>query len=211
MIDMLLFKDPADNIQKAISISQETDSDHLFVLALCSFALGDYSDCELKLNSYLKDNPNDSFAWHVLGFTQIDQGRPQDGKNTLDKLLQIHPDYYPAYNHLGYAYLKLGEPKNAIESFENFLHADESNPSAHDSYAEGLVAIKEYDRAITHLTRAVLLEPKFAYGWNHMGDIFKESGENTLAGKAYEKAISSAILYGEDFISYVNKKIESLK
>ena len=80
-----------------------------------------------------------------------------------------------------------------------------------DSVAEGYAAIGEYDIAIANLAKAVLLEPDFAYGWKHLGDIFKQSGEPELAIRAYEKVRKSAKLYGVDFVSSVDKELTALK
>ncbi len=57
-----------------------------------------------------------------------------------------------------------------------------------DSYAEGLAAMGENDLTIAQLTKAVLLEPDFAYGWRHKGDIFRQSDELELAKRAYSNA-----------------------
>ena len=211
MLDNLLFKDPTNNINKAISLSRETDANHLITLALCSFAQGDLSDCEIKIKDFLSLYPDDKYGLHILGFTQTDLDRPEDGLQTLINLVNKHPSYSGAQNHIGYAYLKLNQHDNALDAFYKFLKADTLNPSAMDSYAEGLAAKGQYNLAIAYLTKAVLLEPSFAYGWMHMGDIFKLNGEFGLADKAYSNAKESASIYGENFTTYIDKKIETLK
>jgi tetratricopeptide (TPR) repeat protein len=207
MIDYLLFKDPSQNISKAKSLSSETDVNHLFTLALCSFANGELSNCESLMKEFLSIHPDNKYGMHVLGFTQTDLGRPEDGIKTLNELIDKHPLYSPAHNHIGYAYLKLEQNENALNAFTRFLEADTLNPSAMDSYAEGLAAMKEYDLAIAYLTKAVLLEPNFAYGWMHMGDILKQSGELELAIRAYSHAKENASLYGAYFIDAIDEKI----
>ncbi len=117
MIDYLLFRDPAQNISQAKSLSSESDINHLFTLAQCSFANGDLSDCESKMQAYLSLHPDDQYGMHVLGFTQTDLGRPEDGIKTLNNLMERHPFYSPAYNHIGYSYLKLNQFENALNAF----------------------------------------------------------------------------------------------
>ncbi|MCW8849410.1 MAG: hypothetical protein OQJ81_05465, partial [Melioribacteraceae bacterium] len=85
------------------------------------------------------------------------------------------------------------------------------NPSALDSFAEVYAAMEEYDIAIASLAKALLLEPNFAYGWMHMGDIFKQNGKQELAILAYEKAKETTALYGIDFVKSVDKKINEIK
>ena len=141
----------------------------------------------------------------------IDLGRPDEGRQVLDNLVQEQPSYSPAFNHLGYAYLRMEENEKAIGAFHTFLTANSTNPSAYDSAAEGFQAIGEYDKAIASLAKAVLLDPKFAYGWMHMGDILTQSGDREIAWQAYQKAISAAELYGTDFTSSVRKKMKELE
>lgn len=211
MIDIMLFKDPSQNIVKAKALSKETDVDHLFTMALCSFANGDLSDCELKMKEFLSQYPHDKYGMHVLGFTQSDLGRPEEALKTLTDLINMYPSYYPAYNHIGYAYLGIKQKEKALIAFNQFFKSDSLNPSAFDSLAEGLAEIGEYDKAIANLFKAILIEPNFAYGWTHLGDILKKNGESELAILAYENAKKSAKLYGVDFVKSVNKKLTALK
>lgn len=211
MIDFMLFKDPSQNIEKAKALTKKTDVDHSFTIALCSFAEGDLADSELKMKEYLSLYPDNKYAMHVLGFTQTDLGRPEDGLKTLTDLINKHPLYYPAYNHIGYTYLSLEKKEKALEAFKQFLKSDSLNPSALDSFAEVYAAMEEYDIAIASLAKALLLEPNFAYGWMHMGDIFKQNGKQELAILAYEKAKETAALYGIDFVKSVDKKINEIK
>ena len=211
MTDFMLYRDPSQNIAKAKALSRKTDVDHSFTMALCSFANGDLSDCELKMKEFLSRYPDNKYGMHILGFTQTDLGRPGDGLETLTDLINKNPSYYPAYNHIGYTYLSLKQEESALKAFKQFLKSDSLNPSALDSVAEGYAAIGEYDIAIANLAKAVLLEPDFAYGWKHLGDIFKQSGEPELAIRAYEKARKSAKLYGVDFVSSVDKELTALK
>jgi tetratricopeptide (TPR) repeat protein len=211
MIDMMLYRDPSDNIEKALASAKKGDYYYYFTLALCHFAKNDFSNCELNISEFLARNPNDMYGKHVLGFTRIDLDRPEEGLEVLNNLIKNNPAYYPAYNHIGYAYLKLGQYKNAQNAFTQFLHGDSLNHSALDSFAEYYVQTGEYDKAIALLTQATLIEPHFAYGWEHMGDIFRQSGKPELAILAYEKAKTSAMIYGTNFVNSINRKINSLR
>lgn len=210
MIDLMLYRNPAENIEKAKALSAKTDAEHSFTMALCSFADGDLADCELNMKVYLSQYRNDKYGMHVLGFTQRDLGRPKEGLKTLTDLINQHPTYYPAYNHIGYAHLSLQQNESALNAFEQFLESDRLNPSAFDSMAEVFAVMAAYDMAIANLAKAVLLAPKFAYGWKHMGDIFVQSGEAKLAIRAYEQAKKSSALYGADFVISVDKEITAL-
>jgi predicted Zn-dependent protease len=211
MVDYMLFRNPEFHIAKAKQLFKEENRINQLARALIYFVEDDLANCELMLKEFLKEYPNDPYAIHVLGFTQTDMGRAQDGLETLTSLIKSQPDYFPAYNHIGYAYLNLGENNMAIEAFQNFLEHDTLNPSAFDSYADGLTSIGEVDRAIAQLTRAVLLEPGFAYGWRHLGEIFQKNGESELAFAAYENARETATFYGARFLKSLEKALNELR
>jgi predicted Zn-dependent protease len=210
LADFMLYKDPSTHVNEAKKLIKNENHEDLFTTALLYFVSSDLLNCELTLKEFLQEFPDDPYGMHTLGFTQIDIGRSEDGLETLTALLQSHPDFFPAYNHLGYANLKLNQIDEAINYFKLFLESDSLNPSAYDSYADGLAHIGEYDKAIAQLTKAVLLEPNFAYAWFHMGDLLQLTGELKLAVHAYERAKTSASLYGDSFLKSLNKKINDL-
>lgn len=209
--NMMLYKDAGDHVEQAQSLSKPADDDHAIALALCEYVNGDLEACTVKIGEYLDKNPESDYGQHILGFTLTDLGKPEEGRNVLQKLIDNSPAYYQAYNHLGYSYLGLQENEKAKEAFDQFVKANPKNPSAYDSYAEALSALGKHDEAIASLTRALLLEPNFAYGWKHMGDILSQSEEKTLAIHAYTMAIKSSELYGDSFRKSMEKKIEKLK
>lgn len=211
VIDLMLFRDPSQNQKIADSLSQHDASNRLFTQALLRFIDGDFDECELILKRYLSENPIDAFAQHVLGFTQIDADRPGDGVKTLNRLLKDAPEYFPAYNHVGYGYLKLNDIEKALEAFEYFVTIDSLNPSAHDSFSEGLYEAGRHEEAIMHLKKAIYLDPNFAYGWKHLGDIYLEIDKKDLALDAYKNALSFSKLYGSDFNDSINETIKGVK
>ena len=137
----------------------------------------------MLLEEHLAIFPNGPYAMHTLGFTRNDAGKPKEGLKILKNLVKLHPNYYPAYNHIGYSHLKLNEPNEAISFFKLFLEKDNRNPSAYDSYAEGLSEINQYELAIVQLQTAVLIDSEFSYGWKHLAEIYIKNGEPFLALK----------------------------
>jgi tetratricopeptide (TPR) repeat protein len=210
VIDLMLYKNPDATVEKVQRLIKNEKSSDLFAQALIDFVKSDYRNCEIVLMKHLKDFPDDPYAMHVLGFAQIDDERPEEGLETLLQLLDAHPDFFPAYNHTAYAYLRLKQNEEAIMYFKLFLESDSLNPSAHDSYADGLETIGEYETAIAHLARAILIEPEFAYGWKHAGEIFEKIGETEFAVLSYKKAMQAAEYYGEAFLQSMKTKIATL-
>jgi tetratricopeptide (TPR) repeat protein len=209
MTDYMLYRDPNPNANRAKSMLNLKDQNYHFIKALLRFVENDFTGCEAAMLLHLEKNPDDVYAMHVLGFTRIDMDKASDGLATLNTLIKKHPEYFPAYNHIGYAYLELNKNDKAVVFFKKFLQADSLNPSAYDSYADGLAAMGEYDKAIAQLTKAVLIEPDFAYAWKHMGDLFEKQEYGILAYAAYEKALKASDLYGDNFVIQLREKLKN--
>lgn len=210
MIDFMLYKDPTYHIERALTLTQDSDPNNHITLALCNFANGDYWTCESNIQEFLKKEPQDEFGAHLLAITLIGMDRAEEGRSALSELLKKHSGYFPAYNHMGYAFLKLNKHEEALQAFKTFLKKDSLNPSAYDSYAQALFEKGEADKAIANLSKAVLIDPEFAYGWNHMGDIFYQMGETYLAKKAFERGKLAAKYYGPEFIYSLDQKLADL-
>ncbi|SHO62826.1 tetratricopeptide repeat protein [Algoriphagus zhangzhouensis] len=211
LIDFMLYKDPSLHIERALTLTDESDPNNSITLALCSFASGDYWGCESNIKEFLIKDPENQFGSHLLAMTLIAMDRAEEGKITLIDLLKRNKEYFPAYNHMGYACLKLNQKEEAIQAFETFLQKDSLNPSAYDSYAEAWFESGNTEKAIACLNKAVKLDPYFAYGWNHMGDILYQMGETQMAINAFEKGKKAAKYYGPEFTESLNQKLEDLK
>ena len=211
LVEFVLFRDPSIHLEKALTLTQETDADHAIILALCNFASGDLFGCESNVKDYLKADSTDIFGTHLLGMILVAQNKSDEAKIILQKLIAQQGDYYPAYNHLGYAYLRLGHTSEALKTFYSFQKKDSLNPSAYDSVAECLFEMGKNDEAISSLRKAVSLEPYFAYGWEHMGDMYLQMGKTEEAIAAFIEGQKAAKYYGEDFVYSLEQKIQDLK
>jgi tetratricopeptide (TPR) repeat protein len=204
IIDMLLYRDNASNVSRALSQAESgAGANGLFVKALANFAQGQLEETESLLKQYLVASPDDKYAMHVLGFTLNDRGQHHQGAKILTQLLTSHPDYFPAKNHLAYALLELGETEDALRVAGEFVSADPANPSTWDTKAEILDSLGQSEAAIASLSRSLVLDERFAYGYRHLGDILMSIGNEDAAMAAYRKAIRSASLYGPDFVTSV--------
>ncbi|WP_268034652.1 tetratricopeptide repeat protein [Algoriphagus sp. PAP.12] len=211
LVDFMLYKDPSLHIERALTLTDESDPNNSITLALCSFASGDYWGCESNIKEFLIKDPENQFGSHLLAMTLIAMDRAEEGKSTLIDLLQRNKEYFPAYNHMGYACLKLNQKEEAIQAFETFLQKDSLNPSAYDSYAEAWFESGNTEKAIACLNKAVKLDPYFAYGWNHMGDIYYQIGKTEDAIHAFEQGKKVAKYYGPEFTQSLDQKLEDLK
>ena len=57
--------------------------------------------------------------------------------------------------------------------------------------------LKQYDKAIDHLRKAVALDPKYSAAWKLLGKALAETGRTDEAVKAYEDGIRAAETKGD--------------
>ena len=57
--------------------------------------------------------------------------------------------------------------------------------------------LKQYDKAIDHLRKAVVLDPKYSAAWKLLGKALAETGRTDEAVKAYEDGIRAAETKGD--------------
>lgn len=190
--EAFLYRDPSETIARARRAANVTAGEQLMVDALVALAEDEYEPVLGALGSLLDSHPDDRFARHALGFTLIDLGRAREGIPVLGSLLTDFPGFIAAWNHLGYAYLDLGDLDRAEQCFARFVSEDPDNPAAHDSWADLLTEQLRTDEAIASLTRAILLEPSYAYGMIHLGDVLVIEGSTAPALAAYRRSIEIA-------------------
>lgn len=211
VVDMLLYRESEENIRVALrSAGATADVDGLLVRAIANFAGGKLDDTERFLRQYLDFRPADNYALHFLGFTLLDQDKNDEGVLVLQELLQNSPGYFPARNHLAYGLLKTGDEEAAVRVAAEFVESDRGNPSAWDTKAHILQSVGRTEEAIASLSRGVLLDGRFAYGFRHLGNLYASVGDSDAARAAYKAAIDSANQYGPEFISSVKTLLAEL-
>jgi tetratricopeptide (TPR) repeat protein len=211
MLDYLLFRNPSVNIEKVEKSVISNNYERYISFALVHFVNGQLDSATILLKKCLNFYPDDRYANHLLGYTQIDNDQIEEGLSVLLDIIMKTPEYFPAWNHIGYAYLRTDRYETAIECFEKFIQGNPLNPSAYDSMADGLEKWGKPDEALAYLYRGTLIYPDFAYGWMHLGHLHKKLGETELARLCYQKALEHAEgIYGLDFIDSIRAYIQNL-
>lgn len=77
----------------------------------------------LKLEQFLKDNPDNVEAWTQLGNLFFDSGRFADAIEAYEKSLSLAPGNPNVLTDLGVMYRRNKDPKKAIETFDKAIAA----------------------------------------------------------------------------------------
>lgn len=145
------------------------------------YNLGDYKYCEWILNQLLMRHPDFPPALCLLGMCLHHLGQPTTAKEFLRKALYLNPE-------LIYGYLELGQILNAErdymaaqQSYEDMFGIFELPIAvAHHNMGNILLQRQEWDKAIAHLEKAVVLNP-LARSYSLLAEAYRYKNELATA------------------------------
>jgi len=109
-------------------------------------------------------------------------------KRHLDKALSLAPDSVLAVTNMGNYYAKQKMPVEARKWFTRAAELDPYSPFAHVGIGIQSVRLKEWDKAVEHLTRAVALKPDLVEAHLLLGAIHDQAGRKDEAKKYQDLA-----------------------
>ncbi len=162
-----------------------------FAVAQVYQRLERYADGLPILNKLTAAKPDLAAGWFLLGAALERSGETQKSIDAFRRALEIEPDFHSALNYLGYMWADRGE--NLDEALAMILKAvalDPENGAYVDSLGWVRFRLKEYPTARTLLERAARLMPRDASVQEHLGDLYRSTGETALAREAYRRALA---------------------
>jgi predicted Zn-dependent protease len=84
-----------------------------------------------------------------------------------------------------------------LERFEAQLAEGNDSALLRLSIAQQLSTIGRYDDAISHLQRALLLNPAYTAVWSALGSVFEKRGDRERALQTYKSGIETAKKNGD--------------
>jgi tetratricopeptide (TPR) repeat protein len=127
---------------------------------------------------------------YALGSVEERAGRFDSAVVRFQQLLAIDSGYAPALNYLGYMLAERGERlPYAQELIERALGLDSTNGAYIDSYGWVLFKQGKYDQALVQLLKAAEYITTDAVVFDHIGDVYRASGNETEARRYYQKAL----------------------
>ncbi|MGE5293186.1 MAG: tetratricopeptide repeat protein, partial [Solirubrobacterales bacterium] len=109
-------------------------------------------------------------------------------KQHLDKALKLAPDSVLAVTNMGNYYAKQKMPVEARNWFSRAAELDPHSPFAHIGIGIQSVRLKEWDKAVEHLTQAANLKPDFVEAYLLLAAINDQAGRKDEAKKYQDLA-----------------------
>jgi tetratricopeptide (TPR) repeat protein len=160
-------------------------------LAICRRyrASGNVARAEELCRQFLKSQPTNPEALHLLGVVCQEQGKLDEAITALQEVIRLQPDLVKAYNDLG---IVLSMKGAWHESRESFLHALRLKPDyaeAHHNLGIVLGKLARPTEAIRALQDAVRFAPAFAPGFNNLGLAQLQMGQLNEALDSFRQVV----------------------
>ena len=194
------------NAEKALNEYEKLPSEqkkkvkNRILYAKLLISLNRMAEAENTLSSVLKSNPENIEAIYSLSMVYRYQGRIDDQKKLLEKLLSIDPSYYSAYASLGNLYLYGGYSgyseksalKKAVMFFDKALKLDPSNVTALKGKASVYKKERKYKEALLFYNKAIKVDKTDPYSYIDRSSVKRRLDDPLGALKDLDTAISIA-------------------
>ena len=125
------------------------------------------------------------------------RGNLDAGDSLLQQVLRLSPREPSALHLAGTVALQRGDRAEAIRMIGDAVAIMPSLAAAHCDLGYALTADGRFEKAETHLKRALELRPEFPEAWLNLGNAQRESGQPTAAEASYRRAIGLRPVFPE--------------
>jgi predicted O-linked N-acetylglucosamine transferase (SPINDLY family) len=139
----------------------------------------------------LDATPDDAQALHLLGVTHIQNSRPDEAVNLIERAIQLQPNTGTFHLNLASAYLTLRRIDEAIENAEKAIALD-PNLAARGYHTAGLAfgEAGQLEDAAYCFAQAVEADPQAAESYLMLAISLDRQGKNDAGAVEFEKALS---------------------
>jgi tetratricopeptide (TPR) repeat protein len=144
--------------------------------------IGMWSSTVKLFEDIVKRNPQNHFAYNMLGLVEADRGEHNKALYYFYLALKIKPDYSPAYLNAGNVFLDEGKDDQAIYCYKKAVLIDDLSPENHNNLGAALMMKKDIDGGISSFKNAIRLRPDYIMALNNLGvaQMQKENIEEAL-------------------------------
>lgn len=150
---------------------------------------GHLDDADEICNQVLRENAEQSEAWHLRGLIARSRGHLFEACDAIMAAIARDPQGLYFFN-LGTILLAANRPAASVECFRLALERMPGHIGTYNNLGNALRAQKEYHAAVTALHRAIELAPDHAQAYNNLGNTLMELDELEAALEAYRCAIA---------------------
>ncbi|HET7649486.1 MAG TPA: sulfotransferase [Gammaproteobacteria bacterium] len=161
-----------------------------FQQAAADYAQGKSDLAESGARTVIALDPNHAGAYHLLGAIRLDGGDAINALPLLENALRLSPNHPGIQLALGNAHFALEHWHEAVQFYDRFSLAGNSNGIVILSTAIALHKLKETRKAVEVLRKGTELYPDDPALWNAYGDLLNKENEDIASIQAHERAVA---------------------
>ncbi len=142
-----------------------------------------------SINQQLIKNPNNDSLYRTRATIYLNARQLDVAINDCKRAIKI--DSNNVQNHLLLAdmYFAANKTKLSKDKLEEIIKKFPENTEAHLKLAELYYLVKQYDKAIEYVNKALKIDATLAKGYYIKGNVYKESGDTNKAISSFQTAI----------------------
>lgn len=133
--------------------------------------------------------PEDHEHALALAQTLLDEGRWEEARTVLERLLERHPTSARGWNKLGVCRVKMGDRSGAEQAFQRACEADPRYPAPWSNLGNLYLEANDLDRAEAAYRRALSLDPDFALAHHNLAALLKRRGRYDEAVRHLKRSV----------------------
>jgi len=153
--------------------------------ALALYQGGDYQKSEELYREHIKSHPDDSGAWHMLGYIAIQQRDFGKAIESIERAIELKPGSYIMHVNLGSALMMSGDFERAGEILRSAIDTNPNGPEAHFALGNCLRSQQQFQSAQASDVEAIRLRPDWA-------DALETAGLNAIKLGDQDEALEFA-------------------
>jgi tetratricopeptide (TPR) repeat protein len=123
------------------------------------FDQGRYPEAEKYFRDALAQDPNDPEVLWKLALCELNQRRPADAYQTINRAISLMPELAPLHAFKAYAEVELRRPADALRSAMQALELDPESDDAFTARAAAYISQQEWAKAEASAREALALNP----------------------------------------------------
>lgn len=151
---------------------------------------GRYTEVEPLLASYVKEHPDSSWGWYVLGYSQFAQRKIGDSIKSLAQSLSLDATNADGHKILGRDLMAIGRFDAAQKEFEQAIHYAPNSSESHYDLGKLFSLQDNWIAADKEFQEAVRIDPGYLEAIDSLGFAQEALGKNDAAVQTYLKAIA---------------------
>lgn len=161
------------------------------LIGMVAYTLGDFENSTVKLRISLREMP-DLISYYCLGLAEYKLGHFELALSQFRNVLDIYPGHSQARLMSGLTLLRQNRLDDCIRQITQVLAQNDKIAMAHNVVGNAYLAKGEFDKAMSHIDRAIELDPGLADAHIKKGLFNLSNGNNAGAEIELEMAVAAA-------------------